>query len=99
MTFRLWHSKSQPTAPPALVSIAPTPELHRLLQSAAAEARIPFSTSIPETGDFILALDPKEPTPEGVASHIPIIDSTSNDIKRLLEAALLYLKAHQSIKQ
>jgi hypothetical protein len=68
-----------------------------VLRAAAAQARLPFFTSLPSTGDFIVALAPGQPLP-ALPSHIPVIHSLE-DLPHRLEQALLYLQAHRGIRR
>lgn len=68
-----------------------------VLRAAAAQARLPFLTTLPTSGDFIVALAPGEPLP-ALPSHIPVLSSLE-DLPQRVEQALLYLQAHRGIKR
>ncbi len=97
MTFRLWPPK--PPHENATPLVVLSDEYGDNLRLAAARMRVPVVTQIPASGDFVLALSPTQSIPANVPAHIPTIDSSSPDIPRLIEAALLYLEAHHRIKK
>ncbi len=81
-------------APPLVALGFPDPST---LRAAAAHARLPFFTTLPASGDYIVALAPGHP-PLDLPSHIPVIHSLE-DLPHRLEQALLYLQAHRGIKR